>query len=1043
MQPNFPYKTFLCLLSFLTSIVQPCLAQYEESDFVRYTVKDGLSDNYITCLQQDNLGYIWAGTNNGLNRFDGHSFNNFYQGSPALPLASIDIRNIKILGPQQLGIISGGGLEIIDTRDFSLKRFYIPDSTAFSTYQNAAWDAVELADHSYAMTTASGFYVFNPSGTIKFRHDGYILPDIGKKRILYGHEIFPLNKEEQVVYFEESGMAIYNAEQRSYRKPGTEEIKYAALAHPNISKGGQWITKYQLNNDEFFFIFLRKDSMIYYNHQLQKVVTSSVPFPTSSAFSWESRITKLSESSFMINDRTRGFYVFNLDRKTGQISFNKKKFLSSYKIVRLFVDKDKRLWAGTSGGLLQQKLHPAYINSYRFQPASGDTLTGGFSCTYRYKNKLYAGRFSLYKGLAIINASGMQQEKEITFYGGNNSWNEIRSIEMYHPDTLWIGTNAGILWFDTKTNHYGKVLNENKYPWATELSAILAPPRKDGYAWICSHLGGLVARYHIPSRTFTIYTSGTKPALPFDKVKSITYDSYGDVWIAGHSLTRWNNKKQLFDTTITVYGGANKFNDDILALSADDNGSLWLHNAFNGLLEYRIAEKKFLSYTMKDGLPSDVLQSFSPVTDHNLWIGSNNHLSRFDTRTKKIVIYDHHDGLPEHKPTGRKIWLDKEYNYLYLCADEYIVKFPLQSVSYPENSSGLILQGLVINNKKTLFQPGNEMNLKYNENNLLLDYSIINFEKNNYQFSYKLNNDEDWVNLGQQRSINLTNLQPGKYSIQLKATGTNGDEKIKEFSLFIHPPFWKSTWFLLTCGLLLTGILYFLYKNRIKQVRKKANIDNLLAQTEMKALHSQMNPHFVFNSLNSIREMILNNENKEASHYLSKFARLIRITLEQSGQSFISLRSTIDYLHRYLEMEKIRNNDFTYSLTTDTLLDMDETVLPPMLIQPFLENAIWHGVTANRKNINIRVNFRKENEQLVCNVEDDGIGINKSLSNKMSNESTHTSVGISNVQDHIRLLNEKYNLHCSILVKDKQDIAGPGVSGTLVTLRLPYKLQDE
>ncbi len=154
MQPTFPYKAFLCLLSLLISIVQTCLAQYEESDFVRYSVKDGLSDNYITCLQQDNLGYIWAGTNNGLNRFDGHSFNNFYQGSKALPLASTDIRNIKIVGPQQLGIISGGGLEIIDTRDFSLKRFYIPDSTAFSTYLNAAWDAVELADHSYAMTTA-------------------------------------------------------------------------------------------------------------------------------------------------------------------------------------------------------------------------------------------------------------------------------------------------------------------------------------------------------------------------------------------------------------------------------------------------------------------------------------------------------------------------------------------------------------------------------------------------------------------------------------------------------------------------------------------------------------------------------------------------------------------------------------------------------------------------------------------------------------------------------------------------------------------------
>ena len=178
-------------------------------------------------------------------------------------------------------------------------------------------------------------------------------------------------------------------------------------------------------------------------------------------------------------------------------------------------------------------------------------------------------------------------------------------------------------------------------------------------------------------------------------------------------------------------------------------------------------------------------------------------------------------------------------------------------------------------------------------------------------------------------------------------------------------------------------------------MRQKANIDKLLAQTEMKALHSQMNPHFIFNSLNSIREMILNNENKEASHYLSKFAQLIRMTLDQSGQSFISLRNTIDYLQRYIEMEKIRNGHFTWSMNVDKRLDMDETVLPPMLIQPFIENAIWHGVTGNRKNINIQINFKKENDHLVCTIDDNGIGIEQSIKNKNNNDSLHNPFGIT------------------------------------------------
>jgi LytS/YehU family sensor histidine kinase len=225
------------------------------------------------------------------------------------------------------------------------------------------------------------------------------------------------------------------------------------------------------------------------------------------------------------------------------------------------------------------------------------------------------------------------------------------------------------------------------------------------------------------------------------------------------------------------------------------------------------------------------------------------------------------------------------------------------------------------------------------------------------------------------------------------------------------------------------------------QFRQRANLDKLIAQTEMKALHAQMNPHFIFNSLNSIREMILNNENHEASRYLSKFAHLIRITLDQSRQPAISLRDSMDYINRYVEMEKIRNSRFHFSMQADAALELDETVLPPMLIQPFIENAIWHGTNGDGKMIDINVTFTRLGDLMACSIEDNGIGIAHSLQRK-SNGDQHQSVGIDNIKNRIELLNRKYEMQSTITIEDKGDSGNGCISGTLVTITLPLEMID-
>ena len=232
-------------------------------------------------------------------------------------------------------------------------------------------------------------------------------------------------------------------------------------------------------------------------------------------------------------------------------------------------------------------------------------------------------------------------------------------------------------------------------------------------------------------------------------------------------------------------------------------------------------------------------------------------------------------------------------------------------------------------------------------------------------------------------------------------------------------------------------------RRRISTIRQRAEIDRQLSQTEMKALQAQMNPHFIFNSLNSIREMILNNENREASHYLSKFAHLMRITLDQSGQHLVSLRNTIDYLQRYLEMEQIRNSLLSFGIHVGADIDQDEILVPPMLIQPFIENGLWHGVAAHNKTIHIDVHFRKENNCLFCTVEDNGIGLNQSEKNRSESAVRRKSHGIINIKKRIQLLNEKHGLQCRVNIRDKQDIPGSRGSGTVVTICLPLEINEE
>lgn len=235
-----------------------------------------------------------------------------------------------------------------------------------------------------------------------------------------------------------------------------------------------------------------------------------------------------------------------------------------------------------------------------------------------------------------------------------------------------------------------------------------------------------------------------------------------------------------------------------------------------------------------------------------------------------------------------------------------------------------------------------------------------------------------------------------------------------------------------------------LVSNKIKQIESEQSllakqkeilsINQQLAEAQLLALQTQMNPHFLFNSLNGIKGMILDNEQQRASRYMTKFANLLRITLNQSKEVFTTLCENMEQLENYLTMEKLRFDDsFTFRITADKHIDQEETLIPTMMIQPLAENAIWHGLMPKKGNKKLSIHFSMMNDMIHCTVEDNGIGLRNSERLKKLKRPLHQSLGLTNLRNRIKILNEKYDTGCSLELFDLQDVNN-GQTGSCAVL---------
>ena len=354
-----------------------------------------------------------------------------------------------------------------------------------------------------------------------------------------------------------------------------------------------------------------------------------------------------------------------------------------------------------------------------------------------------------------------------------------------------------------------------------------------------------------------------------------------------------------------------------------------------------------------------------------------------------------------------------------------------------------IIQNIKLFNEDTLLK--NQSKLPYNYNTITFGYrGICLTNPNKVLYQKKLEGlEKEWSAPSSEDYSKYANLTPGKYVFRVKSCNDEGvwDSIETTFSFIIETPFYLTWWFITICSALIIGGFYTVFNIRILSIAKKQRQDFNrkveMSKIELKALRSQMNPHFIFNSLNSIQHYIFHSKTDEAIKYLSKFARLVRIILNNSDKPTVTVEEDLEGLKLYLELEQMRFEEkFTYEIVIEKSVDVDYDIMPPMLMQPYVENAILHGLNPSEKKGKLIINLSAKDNFLICTITDDGIGREKAAEIKRTMPSNkHKSLGMKITEDRLKILNEINNSKLNVTITDLKE--GNESKGTQVQLFIP------
>jgi len=1015
--------------------------------FENLTEANGLSDNRITCFLKDRAGFMWIGTENGLNRFDGRSFLIYNQGVKKRKLSNPFVNDIEQDQSGRLWVATQSGVNVINPGNDSLFVF-IPDV-----------DAYRQKERTISSDLIWDLYI-DKKERVWMAADGRDLCYYDIKTGLFNY--FPWKTYLQTWFPHREGH--YNSIRKIYYKSDDELWLGTAVG----------LFSYRISTNEFshhksyeadHFIQLEtspdSNTVYFIQNPINNLQVLSLPdgikkdMPLSAISATENTGTTDPQQKKWL---PAGRDIIEVD-VTGKTPFlirhrtDDPHSLPDGIVHVTYRDNTGLVWVGTSNGIGRFNPGMNYFPFTAVLPIAGKPPMNE-NDMYRYDHQVHTALYSraidkyfisspatnslIIKDRATGKSATLRQINGIALRhcsmifedSHENIWVlAARNAFRYDPPTqqfittgfhtdesnllftdmaedekgnFWIASmNDGLYYFDSHTN----TTHKKKEGFHSTLPTSLYFDKQEKKLWIGTFDYGLFCYDAMADKIIDFPSDKTKPGyFHATLVRDITKDKKGRIWIATHAagIAVHAAENTALDGFSEVSTTEDMPENNFYSLQCDKEGNIWA-TTYKGLTKIT-AEGRTVNFNRTNGLGFN--DFYSPITlaaTGEMLTGVSNGFLRFNP-----------DSIHFSSPDFRVAITAFRAGDSILSSDAWTN----QALDFP-----------------------------YTNNEVEFGYAALSyFYPLLTRYEYKLDGvDKSWVQAGNKNQASYNNLSAGKYTFRVRASDFTGKQSynVASLSFNIRPPWWKTWWFRSMIFLVVAGLTGYILWRRIQTIQTKAAIKQQMAELKGQALRAQMNPHFIFNCLNAIQELVVT-ENYTASYqYLSKFSKLLRLVLHLSEKNLITLSHEIEMCRLYLELELLRfNNSFEYTISTKGI-DTDTVLFPTLLLQPLVENALWHGLRQKEGDKKLCIDFREKEGNLVCTVQDNGIGRKRAEAIKLQKiGSQHfDSKGLELVRQRIETLKAAGLQDAAIHITDCQDENG-SATGTKVEIIITSTLKQ-
>ncbi|WP_164851317.1 two-component regulator propeller domain-containing protein [Larkinella soli] len=1027
--------------------------------FRNLTTRNGLSYNLVNCLFQDHEGYIWVGTFNGLNRFDGTRFVVFkYDRNDPHSIPHNNILDICEDRNGDLWIATPNGVSRYAKSENRFFNYLLEANTTDPFRHNEAANILCDRRGTVWVTSQSGLYAFDPARNAfrAYRHNPsdprtisstsinrnslaedptrpwlWIATTAGincfdtEKQVFYHYRNNPdqlpvFNRHYTVpLAFDRKGRLVYgeyedgNPEKGRLMRYSPQNRTLTAseeVVRHNFRNYGALLSTIAADADNNLWVSTWQN-MVY----LQEGNTGRWrplrhddrdPASINSDFFWD--LLQARDGTVYVG----GMYGLGVYNPAGT-------FFSVYKPAGLFPELEQR---SNFTSMLQDRNGTLWISD------DGEGLFG---------YDLKTGQYSHYK-------AGATPQEKAAFNGINRM--------AYIDGEIWMATTQGLHIFNPETRKFrrfpipapNEAVNRSSINWCYQ------DRRKKLWFSVSAEY---LMQYDPETKTCRRYNPDSVFIGPTyaTNARTMGEDAHGNLWFGTYSgrLYRYDPRQDRITSHIPDPAQRPRvLQQPVNDLYVDPKGMVWLATEGGGLVKYDPARNRFKSWMETDGLLMDVCRSLVADAQGNIWVGTYEGFTVFNPVNEKIENPKIDYGQLENNFYSRGKCLLQNGHLAYVSGNRFIIIDPTR-VGHRTQKLQPIISGISVFEKaRPLYESIRRIALSYRENFFTLDFSTLKVpQETAVEYSYRLvGYDPGWVLSNGRTFAAYTGVSGGQYRFEVRARYKDGDwSRAAMLPIYIQPPFWEAWWFQLSAVLFALGLIVYAAKSRerrlLEEQQEKSEIRERIATSEMQALRAQMNPHFLYNSLNAIRLFVLQNDVDNAERFLVKFSRLMRLILNNSRQEWVSLSNELELLQLYLELEQLRfDHKFDFRLCTDPALDREKTVIPSMILQPFIENAILHGLAHRTGRGRIEVGIRPDGDQLECTVEDDGVGRRRAAELRSRSLPSHRSVGVQVTEERLQLISRRQGRPAGVEITDKVGPDGEP-AGTKVVIRLPLMVQ--